>query len=369
MQTAQWPTPAATPTDSSAHGWPLTLPPEPLRFYKRMMLARLRQRAATAAVEGAPSNDDPLVLEVLEGALTSLRVCAVDGGKEGAAPAAAASASPPQPSLLSLPHNQLLLLLWHSVSDAARADLMAATAASLCAAVDAATTRAAAVAPTDSAAGAAPLSPTQWVATLRLLQWLQYMLKCFERVPAHLAPQLHAQLSAFDEPLGSTKPVAAAAAVAAAAEPPSGPAADAALQQTLAAALVAFEPAAGRLRFGEPAGAADEGSTHGGGAAATPPTASSAVHVFAPTDLYELLPRGESGASAAALGALAARRALCSTSRLHAALCSLLDIHLLPPPQPPLLRPWSPAETRSHRTPPAAAVRSFGGRSGPRHTT
>jgi len=125
------------------------------------MLARLRQRAATAAVEGAPSNDDPLVLEVLEGALTSLRVCAVDGGKEGAAPAAAASASPPQPSLLSLPHNQLLLLLWHSVSDAARADLMAATAASLCAAVDAATTRAAAVAPTDSAAGAAPLSPTQ----------------------------------------------------------------------------------------------------------------------------------------------------------------------------------------------------------------
>ena len=271
MQTAQWPTPAATPTDSSAHGWPLTLPPEPLRFYTRMMLARLRQRAATAAVEGAPSNDDPLVLEVLEGALTSLRVCAVDGGKEGAAPAAAASASPPQPSLLSLPHSQLLLLLWHSVSDAARADLMAATAASLCAAVDAATTRAAAVAPTDSAAGAAPLSPTQWVATLRLLQWLQYMLKCFERVPAHLAPQLHAQLSAFDEPLGSTKPVAAAAAVAAAAEPPSGPAADAALQQTLAAALVAFEPAAGRLRFGEPAGAADEGSTHGGGAAATPP--------------------------------------------------------------------------------------------------
>ena len=110
MQTAQWPTPAATPTDSSAHGWPLTLPPEPLRFYKRMMLARLRQRAATAAVEGAPSNDDPLVLEVLEGALTSLRVCAVDGGKEGAAPAAAASASPPQPSLLSLPHSQLLLL-------------------------------------------------------------------------------------------------------------------------------------------------------------------------------------------------------------------------------------------------------------------
>ncbi len=85
------------------------------------------------------------------------------------------------------------------------------------------------------------------------------------------------------EPLGSTKPVAAAAAVAAAAEPPSGPAADAApSQQTLAAALVAFEPAAGRLRFGEPAGAADEGSTHGGGAAATPPTASSAVHVFAP---------------------------------------------------------------------------------------
>jgi hypothetical protein len=73
------------------------------------------------------------------------------------------------------------------------------------------------------------------------------------------------------EPLGSTKPVAAAAAVAAAAEPPSGPAADAALQQTLAAALVAFEPAAGRLRFGEPAGAADEGSTHGRGAAATPP--------------------------------------------------------------------------------------------------
>ena len=161
MQTAQWPTPAATPTDSSAHGWPLTLPPEPLRFYTRMMLARLRQRAATAAVEGAPSNDDPLVLEVLEGALTSLRVCAVDGGKEGAAPAAAASASPPQPSLLSLPHSQLLLLLWHSVSDAARADLMAATTASLCAAVDAATTRAAAVAPTDSAAGAAPLSPTQ----------------------------------------------------------------------------------------------------------------------------------------------------------------------------------------------------------------
>ena len=134
------------------------------------------------------------------------------------------------------------------------------------------------------------------------------------------------------EPLGSTKPVAAAAAVAAAAEPPSGPAADAALQQTLAAALVAFEPAAGRLRFGEPAGAADEGSTHGGGAAATPPTASSAVHVFAPTDLYELLPRGESGASAAALGALAARRALCSTSRLHAALCSLLEILLDTPP-------------------------------------
>ena len=74
------------------------------------------------------------------------------------------------------------------------------------------------------------------------------------------------------EPLGSTKPVAAAAAVAAAAEPPSGPAADAApSQQTLAAALVAFEPAAGRLRFGEPAGAADEGSAHGGGAAATLP--------------------------------------------------------------------------------------------------
>jgi hypothetical protein len=56
-----------------------------------------------------------------------------------------------------------------------------------------------------------------------------------------------------------------------------------------------------------------------------PPPASSAVHVFAPTDLYELLPRGESGASAAALGALAARQALSSTSRLHAALCSLLD--------------------------------------------
>jgi hypothetical protein len=42
------------------------------------------------------------------------------------------------------------------------------------------------------------------------------------------------------------------------------------MSQTLAAALVAFEPAAVRLRFGEPAGAADEGSTHGGGAAATP---------------------------------------------------------------------------------------------------
>ena len=169
------------------------------------------------------------------------------------------------------------------------------------------------------------------------------------------------------EPLGSTKPVAAAAAVAAAAEPPSGPAADAApSQQTLAAALVAFEPAAGRLRFGEPAGAADEGSTHGGGAAATPPTASSAVHVFAPTDLYELLPRGESGASAAARW----RRAGPSAQRRGCTQpCALCSIHLLPPPQPPLLRPWSPAENRSNRTPPAAAVRSFGGRSGPRHTT
>jgi len=335
------------------------------------MLARLRQRAATAAVEGAPSNDDPLVLEVLEGALTSLRVCAVDGGKEGAAPAAAASASPPQPSLLSLPHNQLLLLLWHSVSDAARADLMAATAASLCAAVDAATTRAAAVAPTDSAAGAAPLSPTQWVATLRLLQWLQYMLKCFERVPAHLAPQLHAQLSAFDEPLGSTKPVAAAAAVAAAAEPPSGPAADAALQQTLAAALVAFEPAAGRLRLGEPAGAADEGSAHGGGAAATlplPRLLCMCSHPLIYTSCClgaRVAHRQRPWARWRRAGPSAQRRGCTQPCALCSRSCS---IHLLPPPQPPLLRPWSPAETRSNRTPPAA-VRSFGGRSGPRHTT
>jgi len=140
------------------------------------------------------------------------------------------------------------------------------------------------------------------------------MLKCFERVPAHLAPQLHAQLSAFDEPLGSTKPVAAAAAVAAAAEPPSGPAADAALQQTLAAALVAFEPAAGRLRLGEPAGAADEGSAHGGGAAATLPLPRLLCMCSHPLIYTSCCLGARVAHRQRPWSALAARRALCSTS-------------------------------------------------------
>ena len=76
------------------------------------------------------------------------------------------------------------------------------------------------------------LRPAQWVALHRLLQLLQYMLKHYEAVPAHLPQQLNQQLLA---PKAEASPPFAIVASSASATSSQAPA--------LAKAAVSFEPA------------------------------------------------------------------------------------------------------------------------------
>ena len=173
-------------------------------------------------------------------------------------------------------------------------------------------------------------SPAQWIALHRVLLLTQYMLRHFDNVPPHLAPQLHAQL--LSPTFDGAPPVVAASA------PLTNDSA-----QSLAQATVSFEPARGRLHLGSAVvcGVANHASllssekrsaASRGAAASTAAAASGDVLVFSTSQLYELVQGAAGGAAAAGLLALTRRRAICAPEQLHAALCTLLDLlHGTPP--------------------------------------
>ena len=133
------------------------------------------------------------MVDVLRGALASLRTHAMgkddDGGGEGND--ANDDDDEIGSGLLPLPHCQLLALLWHSLSDGARAELLAQTAAILCDTVDSGV-------PTKGAAR---------TALVRLHVLLDYFVRHFDGVPPHVPQLFHARL-------GAAAPAAAAAAAA-----------------------------------------------------------------------------------------------------------------------------------------------------------
>ena len=101
--------------------WPLRLPHELLAFYARALLTRLAYRATSGG--GAADDDDQLVVDVLRGALASLRTHAMGKDDDGGEGNDANDDDEIGSGLLPLPHCQLLALLWHSLSDGARAEL------------------------------------------------------------------------------------------------------------------------------------------------------------------------------------------------------------------------------------------------------
>ena len=117
-------------------------------------------------------------MEVLSGTIASLRACAATNCAEAYVPPSGSADAAP---LLPLQHCQLLLLLWHSMREAARGDALAQTASALCAAI--------AVASEDK-----PMGPSQWIALHRLLLLTHYMLRHFDAVPSHVPHQLSAFL-------------------------------------------------------------------------------------------------------------------------------------------------------------------------------
>ena len=122
-------------------------------------------RARTAA--SPTSGDDSLALDILQGVLASLRSDACEPRS-----AAARSRGP-----LPLPHMQLVLLLWHSLSRVARGSFIAKTAAAICDAVEA-------------------RPGARGVALTRLHALLHYSLRHFEHVPEHLSAQFQSYLVA-----------------------------------------------------------------------------------------------------------------------------------------------------------------------------
>ena len=319
--------------------WPLCLPIESIVFHSRVLLERLRVRTDAAA-------DDAFHAEVIGCAISSLKACALDAAHPASHGGAGGGTA-----LLPLQHMQLLMLLWHSLSEVAKADLLTQAAAALCAMVDSA--RAA-------TRGKSPaLGGVQWLALLRSLQMVQYMLHCFDAVPTLLPAQLQALLLAppqeAQEAAGTTplERAPSAAETPAAADGSStavSPASDAAV---LVHALVAFDPNYGRLSLGEacgdgsgtaavpasaPAKPASLATTKhwrgpqlvsggsGGGGVGAKASAQSKSLVFSSCELYELVPHGGDGACATALSALASRSSACSSERLHASLASLLEL-------------------------------------------
>ena len=121
--------------------------------------------ARTAALP--TPGDDLLALDILDGVLASLRSDACE-------PRSAAAWAR---GLLPLPHMQLVLLLWHSLSRVARGSFIAKTAAAICDAVEA-------------------RPGARGVALIRLHALLHYSLRHFEQVPEHLSAQFQAYLVA-----------------------------------------------------------------------------------------------------------------------------------------------------------------------------
>ena len=256
---------------------------------------------APKAGQTAPTTaDDPLVCDVLRWALNELRAAAQKPEQQRGASAL---------KLLPLAHMQLLLLLWHSLSEGARSDLLAQAAASACSIV---------------ASGESGASDTARVALLRLLQLVHYMLRHFDGLPSHLMPQLNAQLNA--PPGGLPHAAAAAAAVSF----------DLntcrvliGKHQVAAAATKSMRPAAAAPQSASAASEEEPPAARKPDAFSAPP----ALPVFSldPSEMYEVscgesvlqLPEEAQEASASALAALADRRMTCAHEQIHSCLREL----------------------------------------------
>ena len=107
--------------------WPLELPLELVAFYSRVLLMRIQQRRRGGR-QPHHGSDDALLIEILDAVLSALR---------GATRAEAADGGGADLVILPLPHTQLVLLLWHSLSAVARGSFIAKTTAAVCEVVDA----------------------------------------------------------------------------------------------------------------------------------------------------------------------------------------------------------------------------------------
>ena len=236
-------------------------------------------------------------------------------------------------AVLPLAHAQLLLLVWHSLSESTRGELLARAASVLCAAVGSA------------AANSRQWGAPQWLALHRCIVLTSYMLRHLDAVPSHLAPQLQAQL--LNPPPDGAIPFVLGPLAAGGVGGGGGAA-------VLASAVISFEPLTGRLRFGSvvcggvasPMTAVDvatgsPGISHvsrGGPAALT----------FSTSLVYEVASHS-AGVSSIALAALRRHASICAPHELHTALQSLVDVlHAAPP------RAATPLGSHSASGPPRA---------------
>ena len=288
--------------------WPLKLPAEPLAFYTRVLLERLRARGGSRGEGGGGERgDDPLLMEVLGSAIAALHALASEDGSPATPPPSLSAGGVAESPILPLQHCQLLLLLWHAMRESARGEVLAKTACAFCTA-------------TTAVSKAEALQPAQWVALHRLLQLLQYMLKHYEAVPTHLPQQLNHLLLAPKAEASSPFAIRAGSDSVTSTQAPA-----------LAMATVSFEPSSGQLQLGTAVvGSSANGSK---GPSVT----------FSTQELYELVGSGERDASPEGLAALANHHAVCSSEMLLGSLTKLLDtLHQTPPRSASLVDASSP---------------------------